>query len=523
MVIDLTFLSQVDPRVIFIIIASLIGLFSILVLFFLVKVFFWFYLPSKQKKYVDSFDYVLLALDIPKENYQSPKAVESIFTALMGAYSGPTKKDYYLKGSVQLPFSFELVSIEGYIQFLIRTPVIFRDLVEAAVFAQYPDASIVEVEDYVESVPQKWPDENYKFWGAELSMIQDDMYPIKTYPYFEHSLSQEFKDPMADLLENMSRLGPGEQSWIQIVITPTMPEWKERGEKLVKQLIGEKYTHKKTLMEKLTDPILNLFGFAADVLVAKAEPSEASSTEQINKIQNLTPGEQNVLTAIQTKLSKIGFWTKMRFIYIAEKPVFSAAKGVSGFFGAFSQFNSIDLNGFKPHKRNKTTANYFFVKRRIAKKQNQLMKEYRERIGVTGGTSKPFVLNVEELATIWHFPDINVKAPLVKKAEAKRAEPPVSLPAEITSMPTESGFSEQPADSFGPVEQKPETDGLADELKLDLSNTYFEERFAKDKNLIKKRKENQHFNSPNMAKSTSQTKKESTDDSSGVPPNNLPI
>ncbi len=522
MVIDLTFLSKIDPRVIYIIIASLVGFFSILVLFFLVKVFFWFYLPVKQKKYLDSFDYTLLAIDIPKENYQSPKAVESIFTALMGAYSGPTKKDYYFKGVVQLPFSFEIVSIEGFIQFLIRTPVIFRDLVEAAVFAQYPDASIVEVEDYVDSAPQKWPDENYKFWGAEITMIKDDMYPIKTYPYFEHGLSQEFKDPMADLLEAMSRLGRGEQSWIQIVITPTMPEWQERGQKLVKKLTGEQYTPKKTFIEKLTDPILDFLRFLGDIIVIKAEPGEKSPTDTGSKILALTPGEQNIISAIQNKLSKIGFYTKIRFMYIAEKPVFSAARGVSGFFGAFSQFNSVDLNGFKPHKKNKTTANYFFVKKRIAKKQNFLMKEYKERIGVTGGTSQPFVLSVEELATIWHFPDINVKAPLVKKTEAKRAEPPVSLPSEFDDI-TEGEIGETKSESFGPIEKKPVEEELSDELKLDFSNTYFEEKFAKDKDDIKKHFKNQSVQTKeNVNKTNKSVKKGDSSSRKNDAPPNLP-
>lgn len=522
MIIDLTFLSQIDPRVITITIASLIGLFSLLVLFFLVKIFFWFYLPGKQKKYIDSFDYTLLAIDIPKENYQSPKAVESIFSALMGSYSGPTKKDYYFKGSVQLSFSFEIVSIEGYIQFLIRTPVIFRDLVEAAVFAQYPNANIIEVEDYVQSVPQKWPDENYKFWGAELSMIQEDLYPIKTYPFFEHSLSQELKDPMANLLETMSRLGSGEQSWIQIVITPTMPDWRERGKKLVKKLIGEKYEHKKTIMERLTDPILHLLGFAADVIVVKAEgSSEQAKPEPVNNLMNLTPGEQNVLTAIQTKLSKIGFWTKIRFIYIGDKTVFSAARGVSGFFGAFSQFNSIDLNGFKPHKQNKTTASYFFTKRRIATKQNRLIREFRERIGKTGGSSQPFILNIEELATLWHFPDIQVKAPLVKKTEAKRAEPPVSLPTEFEQPVSEESFSQET--NFGSTPPTNTADqALHSDFNLDLNNTYFEEKFAKNKNDIAQRKRiDSDISSAPGGGSFSEDKPK--DKSNNGAPDNLPI
>ncbi|MDZ4229552.1 MAG: hypothetical protein U1C53_00250, partial [Candidatus Veblenbacteria bacterium] len=44
------------------------------------------------------------------------------------------------------------------------------------------------------------------------------------------------------------------------------------------------------------------------------------------------------------------------------------------------------------------------------------------------GHGEGFILNTEELATLYHFPVVTVKAPLVKKTEAKKAEPPFGLP-----------------------------------------------------------------------------------------------
>jgi hypothetical protein len=38
-------------------------------------------------------------------------------------------------------------------------------------------------------------------------------------------------------------------------------------------------------------------------------------------------------------------------------------------------------------------------------------------------------MNIEELATIWHFPHEGVvKAPLIQKAPGRKAEPPMTLP-----------------------------------------------------------------------------------------------
>ena len=67
------------------------------------------------------------------------------------------------------------------------------------------------------------------------------------------------------------------------------------------------------------------------------------------------------------------------------------------------------------------------------------MKAYKNRSWGVG--ANPFVLNVEEIATLWHFPAIGIKAPLIKKQEARKAEPPVGLPItfEENTLP---GFEE---------------------------------------------------------------------------------
>ena len=37
-------------------------------------------------------------------------------------------------------------------------------------------------------------------------------------------------------------------------------------------------------------------------------------------------------------------------------------------------------------------------------------------------------MNIEELATIYHFPGVDIKAPLLKTTESKKSEPPFKLP-----------------------------------------------------------------------------------------------
>ena len=54
------------------------------------------------------------------------------------------------------------------------------------------------------------------------------------------------------------------------------------------------------------------------------------------------------------------------------------------------------------------------------------MRWFRSRDIVKGG--KPYVLNAEELATIYHFPSEMVAAPMVERPKAKKGASPPNLP-----------------------------------------------------------------------------------------------
>lgn len=378
--------------------------------------------------------YALLAIDVPKMNELSPKAVEHIFAHFTGVQKRGTLYERYIQGFSQPAFSLEIVSIEGYIQFLIRTPVKFRDLVEAAVYAQYPDAEITEVEDYIDTVPKPldYPkNKEYNLYGAELKLQKKDIYPIKTYPSFEHPLSQAFLDPMASILEIMSRMGPGEQLWVQIVITPADSEWRERGITMIKKLIGKKSEQKKSDWLYFPREVAKGLGesFTAGILPSSAEQApKKQEREWPSLMQHLSPDERSTVEAIGYKIAKIGFRTKIRFIYTARNEVYNSAKGNDALVGAIKQLNTLDLNGFAVDRKTRTKVHYLNVRRRLLWRKRRILWGYRYR-SLKRGRNK-FVLNTEELATLFHFPVLTVRAPLVQKTETKKAEPPPRLPTE---------------------------------------------------------------------------------------------
>ncbi|HCJ52635.1 MAG: hypothetical protein A2898_04125 [Candidatus Kerfeldbacteria bacterium RIFCSPLOWO2_01_FULL_48_11] len=408
-----------------------------------------------RNRYDASVEFALLAIDIPKNNEQSPKAVEHIFSHFTGIQKHGTLYERYVKGYNQQGFSLEIVSIEGYIQFLIRTPKEFRDLVEAATYAQYPDAEITEVEDYIDSMPKplELPHKDYDLYGTEFKLERKDVYPIKTYPQWEHPLTQTFLDPMASLLEIMSRFGPGEQLWLQIVIAPIDPEWRKRGIALIRKLIGKKSESKGTDWFYFPREVSR--GLTESITSSIIPPSEGQRPEKKERewpslMQHLSPDERATVEAIGYKIAKIGFLSKIRMVYYARKEVMQKSKGVNAIVGAIKQFNTLDLNAFKVDKKSRTKVYYVRVKNRLLWRQRRILWGYRYR-SLKRGRNR-YVLNTEELASIFHFPVMTVRAPLVQKAQTKKSEPPSKLPIEHffnTPEPVSVGSGVQTAEERG--------------------------------------------------------------------------
>ncbi len=77
----------------------------------------------------------------------------------------------------------------------------------------------------------------------------------------------------------------------------------------------------------------------------------------------------------------------------------------------------------------------FFANERTFEKKKKLYRQYREREFM----EKYVILNTEELATLYHLPGINVKAPAVPRVDAKKGQPPMGLPTRDVPEPPISG------------------------------------------------------------------------------------
>ncbi len=391
------------------------------------------WLAERQEAFAAKQKYICLAVDVPSMTEQTPKALENLFSVLYAAKSGATFKEKWFDGKFMPTFSFEIISEEGYMQFIIRTQAKFRDVLEAGIYAQYPDAEMNEVDDYVLKVPSEYPDERFDMWGAEFTLEKESHFPIRTYVDFEDQMTGEIKDPLGYTLEQMSKMKPGEHFWFQMVIQPTGNEWKKAGIAHVNKTFGvEEKGPKKGEFASAAESVFKLpFEFLEHATSIDLAPifglgAEAKKAEDPWKAFKLGPAQQDEAKAIMRKTIKPGHGVKIRIVYCAEKPVYKKGDRVTMIKGILNQYSHLNLNAFKMHGPSVPKDDYFWMKWDYEKKQTSLMKAYKARSWGVG--ANPVYLNIEELATLWHFPTISIKAPLIKKSEARRAEPPVGLP-----------------------------------------------------------------------------------------------
>jgi hypothetical protein len=402
----------------------------------------------KNQRYTSTWKWTHLAIDVPQLNAQTPKAVEQLFAHIFSIMEVPGIAVVYRRGFEQFSFSFEIVSIEGYIQFLIRVLEQYRDVVEAAVYAQYPDAEITEIEDYTKDLPNHYPNETHNMWGAEFMLVAHHAYPIRVYRDFEHTVDKDapVKDPMGTFLESFSRIGPGEQMWYQMVIEPTPDKiWKVDCIKEIKKVVGEKAKESGGggFMGKAVDIPLQTAQLFGDQIFGGGgdgkKPDKKAEKKEQNNMQYLTPGVKKVVEAMEEKISKIGYNTKIRMVYVARNEVFNPARGVNSLIGAINQFNNPSSNALLP--KYLTSVKYLFADRIKNERKRKIMNAYKKR--AMSEIKPSFILNIEELATIWHFPMSHVRVPLLQKAGTKKTEPPSDLPVESLGMVLPPGSLEE--------------------------------------------------------------------------------
>ncbi|MBQ1298679.1 type IV secretion system DNA-binding domain-containing protein [Candidatus Saccharibacteria bacterium] len=341
-------------------------------------------------------DSVLLMLEIPRANDKKELAAEQLFASLHGILRD--KQELRNSGGVQEHLSFEIVSTAGQIRFYVWVPKILQSFVEGQIYSQYPTVQIYKMnEDYVDD-REKYP----VSYMTELGLIDNEALPIKTFDTFE-------VDPLAGITGTLAKLSPdrSEELWIQILARPIPDDWhKSTTDKWVKRVKSGKR------------PILGGTGidwtWLVEALGALFRPPAGGTGSEV-KIE-LSERDKTRISKAEEKATKLGYEVKIRLAYLGQNET-DAKLNMQALVGTFKQYNSTNLNGFKQigGSFNPTDLDAYKIRQ---------------------FSSRGFILNISELASVYHLPHTSVETPNIVWASSKTAEPPAKLPV-LTGVASE--------------------------------------------------------------------------------------
>ena len=347
------------------------------------------YLTWRNNRKIDavrSTESVLLILEIPKANDKQELAAEQLFASLHGILRD--KQELKLNNGIQEHLSFEIASVNGQIRFYTWVPKTLRSFVEGQIYAQYPTVQISEAgEDYVAHER-----DHSVIYTSEIILADNEMLPIKTFQNFE-------VDPLAGITGTLAKLeSSGEEVWVQILVRPLADDWHKASERWITSI-------------KSGNPFSlaggSGSGWFSQLLGALWQPP-AGGEGKAAPAKELSDRDKTRIAEAEKKATKLGYQVKIRLAYLGESQA-NAKLQMQAVVGTFKQFNSTNLNGFKMSRAS-------FAKEDLA--------YYRAR----SFTDHGFILNIEELASVFHLPHTNVETPNIVWASSKTAEPPAKLP-----------------------------------------------------------------------------------------------
>ncbi len=361
----------------------------------LIYILFQIYLNEIQTHFKNSLEWTTYEIKPPKENIASFYNAEQIFIQLYQLFDNWTPQERYIEGRLVYWLSLEIVSLGGKISYVIRVPTKQKQLIEAAFYANYPHIEMNEIEDYLSHFDYNPDDGKHELFGSELILSENEVIPLRTYREFISlkgpDASEKVVDPLSPLLEVFTRLDPKEFYAMQLIITPVdAGSWRAEAEKLADELKGE---------------------------------TEFLNLDDVTRLR---------IAAIKSKLSKPGFKSKIRILHMGAKDVFNA-DGKKLVLSPFNIFSSANFNSFKTafsvkkDYRISPTLEAPFINYWVRQRKLDLFRAFKTRSTWIG--TPMYILNTEELATIFHFPitadHVNAS---VETVDIKKIQPPANLP-----------------------------------------------------------------------------------------------
>ncbi|PIR43258.1 hypothetical protein COV24_03640 [candidate division WWE3 bacterium CG10_big_fil_rev_8_21_14_0_10_32_10] len=346
--------------------------FLLLLLFITLFVFTFLYIWYKSKEsfkkaYENAKDLVFFKISVPEKTEVEVKSMEQFYTNLLGV------KDMASFGVNNSPsISLEIVGNSSGIDFYIVCPNSVESLVEKAVHAVYSDAEILKGKEYLWNI---WDVDGFQEF-SEHYLSKDSYYPLNTYEELE-------LDSLNSITSVMSKMGTGEALALQVLIRPSSDSWQSSGNSMAHYLTNKKdkdgnitATDKDREKAEIIKSKTKKEGFDSVIRLFSVAPNKETAKSNLKNLKN----------AISVLANPLGNKFGTRKIRNAKQFVFAFIYRIFPFF-------HIELP---------------LIKKIVYKAYS--------------------VLNTKELATLYHFPNENVKTPGINWLRSRSNIAPSDLP-----------------------------------------------------------------------------------------------
>ncbi|MCA9325152.1 DUF87 domain-containing protein [Candidatus Saccharibacteria bacterium] len=330
---------------------------------------------ASKRKQTPAQEGVVLLLQVPRTNEKKELAAEQMFASLHGLLTTPSTSLF--KPPKRECLSFEIAVIAKRIGFYVWVPMYLKDFVEEQIYAQYPTVQISEVPDYTMNDAQHFTTTLI----TEMKLIANEALPIKTFQSFE-------VDPLAAITATLAKFEADEEGWIQLLIRPAANNWHKKSERYIAGIKGG--TGSKGITSGLAEALWKPPEYKTEaVKMADYDQTKASGAEE--------------------KSQKLAYETSLKIVYRGQVPKPQAQLRLQSIVASYKQFNTTYLNGYEAKRVNSDPYALALYRTRDFDKKGSL-------------------LNIEEVATMYHLPHTNVETPYILWALSQTAEPPANLP-----------------------------------------------------------------------------------------------
>lgn len=340
-------------------------------------------------------------------------------------YAEPAIAALHALRGVDRVVSLEIgVTREGKIGFFVRGSERALQLAESQLYAQYPDCDITRItEDPFALTSQE------EVFSLDLELVDPEVFPIKRHPQFDDLLSRVNVDPIAGITSSLVNLDiPSMRGHVQILMRPVGGSFRRRALRFLPLLrkgfssTSESYARGFAKVQLARGwrrivylPLAIFMGgfrawpgfrrfFAFSGLSASGKPVRLED-EEAERTAARSHDREDAVAAAQDKVNRLLFLCTVRVNVIVPKGVHAEAREkLEEIRSSFEQFSLPHCNAFKRGK--------------ISEGASCFQKF----------AANPYILSVEEIATVWHLPTILVQTPNLDWVLFRKLEPPSNLP-----------------------------------------------------------------------------------------------